>query len=323
MSVVTVTPAGAIDLTYRVDALRRGELIRAESSVREISGKGVNVAVALVTGGMDATAVVVLGADDSSLWAASPQADLLRPVFVPGQTRVSTQIVDRDGNTTKVNGPIPPLGTPQWEQLVDAIDTALAETDARWLVVGGSLPAVDGAIPDMRTLLGGALERGVRVAVDTSGEPLRRLLAAPAGLTVMKPNVYELSDALGGIPLRTVGDVIRAAGTVIDRGIPVLYISMGPDGALVVSRDTVVHALAEAPRLASTAGAGDASLAGFVTGAGERERLDLVAACTLAARFGALAVSQEATLITSLDGLPEAVTTIDPDPGRPLMEPAG
>ena len=50
MTVVTVTPAGAIDLTYRVDALQRGALIRAESSVRELSGKGVNVAVALATG---------------------------------------------------------------------------------------------------------------------------------------------------------------------------------------------------------------------------------------------------------------------------------
>ncbi len=163
----------------------------------------------------------------------------------------------------------------------------------------------------------------MRIAIDTSGEPLRQLLADPVGIALMKPNVHELSDALGGIPLRTVGDVVAAARVVIDRGIPVLYVSMGPDGALVVTGDTVVHALAQAPRLASTAGAGDASLAGFVLGAGEGDELDLVAACTMAARFGALAVSQEATLITTLAGLPEAVTTIDPDPARELTEPAG
>jgi 1-phosphofructokinase len=163
----------------------------------------------------------------------------------------------------------------------------------------------------------------VRIALDTSGEPLRRLLGDPAGIALLKPNVHELSDALGGIPLRTVGEVVAAARVVIDRRIPVLSVSMGPDGTLVVTGDTVVHALAQAPRLASTAGAGDASLAGFVLGAGDADTLDLVAGCTMAARFGALAVSQEATLITSLEGLPEAVTTIDPDPRRELTEPAG
>lgn len=323
MSVVTVTPAGAIDLTYRIGELVRGELIRAESSVREVSGKGVNVAVALSTGGMRAAAVVVLGADDASLVAASPHADVLRPVLVPGQTRVSTQIVDGDGSTTKINAPIPPLTGEQWRGLVAAVGEAVAATRADWLVVGGSLPAVDGGIPDLRSLTSPVVAHTARVVIDTSGEPLRRLLADPSGIALLKPNVHELSDALGGIPLRTIGEVVAAARVVLARGIDALYVSMGPDGALVVSADLVVHALARAPRLASTAGAGDASLAGFLLGAGSGERLDLIAGCTLAARFGALAVSQEATLIASLDGLPAAVTTVDPDPAQVLLEPAG
>ncbi len=323
MSVVTVTPAGAIDLTYRVDALRRGDLIRAQSSLREVSGKGVNVAVALATGGINTAAVVVLGSDDASLAAASAHADLLRPVFLPGQTRVSTQIVDAEGTTTKVNGPVPPMTAKQWQRVIDVTDAEVAATDADWVVVGGSLPVVDGGIPDIRSLAAAASARGVRVVVDTSGEPLRRLIADPAGIALIKPNLHELSDALGGIPLHTFGDVVVAARVVIARGIDLLYVSMGPDGALVVSHDMVVHAVARAPRLASTAGAGDASLAGFILGSGSAAELDLVVGCTTAARFGALAVSQEATLVTSLDGLPEAVTTVDPDLALKLTEPAG
>lgn len=323
MSVVTVTPAGAIDLTYRVDILGCTELTRAKSSVREISGKGVNVAVALSSGGMDTAAVVVLGSDDASLAAASTHADLLRPVFLPGQTRINTQIVDAEGMTTKVNGPVPSMTAQQWQQVIEATDVEVVATNADWLVVGGSLPVVDGGTPAIRSLATVASARGVRIVVDTSGESLRRLIADPAGIALMKPNVHELSDALGGVRLRTVGDVVEAARVVIARDIDVLYVSMGSDGALVVSQDTVVHAVARPPRLASTAGAGDASLAGFILGSGSGAELDLVAGCTTAARFGALAVSQEATLVTSLDGLPEAVTTIDPDAARALTEPAG
>lgn len=323
MSVVTFTPAGAIDLTYRVDTLLRGDLIRAQSSLREVSGKGVNVAVALSTGGMDAAAVVVLGSDDASLAAASPHADLLRPVFLPGQTRVNTQIVDARGTTTKINGPVPAMTTQQWQRVVDTTGAEVVATGAVWLVVGGSLPVVAGKLPDIRGLVAAASARGVRVAVDTSGEPLRRLIADPTGIALIKPNVHELSAALDGIPLRTLGDVVAAARVVIARGIDLLYVSMGPDGALVISHDTVVHAVARAPQLASTAGAGDASLAGFILGSGLAAELDLVGGCTAAARFGALAVSQGETLVTSLDGLPDAVATVDPDLMRALAEPAG
>jgi 1-phosphofructokinase len=320
MSVVTVTPAGAIDLTYRIDVLRRGEVIRARTAVREVSGKGVNVAVALKTAGLDVAAVVALGADDESFVAASPHADLLRPVFLPGPTRVSTQIVDAEGRTTKVNAPAPPMTAAQWQDLVDATATAVAATGADWLVIGGALPPVDGGSAELGALLTTA--HGARVVVDTSGEPLRRLLLDPAGVALLKPNVHELSEALGGVPLRTLGDVLAAGRVVLARGLDQLYVSMGPDGALVIARDRVVHALAPAARLASTAGAGDASLAGFVLGAGCGPELDLAAGCALAAGFGALAVGQEATLITSLDGLPVAVVTRDPDPDRLLTEPA-
>ncbi|TAM66951.1 MAG: hypothetical protein EPN48_14880 [Microbacteriaceae bacterium] len=323
MSVVTVTPAGAIDLTYRVDTLQRGDFIRSHSSLREISGKGVNVAVALSTGGMDTAAVVALGSEDASLAAASPHADVLRPVFLPGQTRINTQIVDAEGLTTKVNGPVPSMTAQQWQRVVAATDAEIAAMSATWLVVGGSLPVVERETPDIHSLATAASTRGLRVAVDTSGEPLRRLVANPAGVALIKPNVHELSDALGGLTLRTLGDVVAAARMVIARGVGLLFVSMGPDGALVVAHDTVVHAVAHAPRLASTAGAGDASLAGFILGAGSAADLDLVAGCTMAARFGTLAVSQEATLVTSLDDLPDAVTTVDPDPMWALAEPAG
>ena len=45
-------------------------------------------------------------------------------------------------------------------------------------------------------------------------------------------------------------------------------VSLGPDGAALVTRDGAWHARAEAPAISSTVGAGDALLAGFLAAGG-------------------------------------------------------
>ncbi|KEP74207.1 hypothetical protein HR12_16260, partial [Microbacterium sp. SUBG005] len=141
---VTLTAAGAIDATYRVDALRRGAFARAESYTREVSGKGVNVAAALAAGGADAAAVVVLGADDVRFARCGLTAPLLRIVEVPGATRVNTSIIDAQGATTKVNAPTPPLPAEAWDATLAALRDALGDAREPWLVISGSLPEMAG-----------------------------------------------------------------------------------------------------------------------------------------------------------------------------------
>ncbi|MFT4219416.1 MAG: PfkB family carbohydrate kinase, partial [Microbacterium sp.] len=263
--VVTFTAAGAVDATYRVDELVRGAFMRASAYERELSGKGVNLSAALAHASVPTAAVVVLGADDLVFAAGSPHAALLRPVAVPGATRVNTSIIDADGATTKVNAPTPPLTGESWQRALAATVEAIDEVDAGWLVVCGTLPAVDGEPADLGPLLEAAATRGVRVGADTSGAGLVRLVDRGAGVALAKPNTHELAE-LTGRTLRTIGDVAGAARTLVRRGLELVYVSMGADGVLAVTADRIVHAHATAPRLANTAGAGDASLAGFLVG---------------------------------------------------------
>lgn len=332
-SVVTLTPAGAIDATYRVAALERGAFTRAVAYTREVSGKGVNLSAAIAHAGVPTAAVVVLGEDDLAFAAHSDHAELLRPVPVPGATRVNTSIIDASGATTKVNAPTPPLSAAAWDR---AIATTVAELDARptaWLVICGTVPSLEGTPhpADLGALLAAARERGVRVALDTSGAALERLTADPTGaasVALIKPNTAELAE-LTGRALVTIGDVVAAARTLIDRGLEIVYVSMGADGALAVSASDVVHAHARAARLANTAGAGDASLAGFLVGLGSAVPADdpaagdaLARAAETAAVWGAHAVAQESTILPHLDALPAAVVSRDPAPDSLLTEPA-
>lgn len=324
--VVTLTAAGAIDATYRIGMLQRGAFARADAYQRELSGKGVNVAAALALAGRPTVAVVVLGEDDVAFAARSPHAALLRVVEVPGATRVNTSVIDADAATTKINAPTPPISPAAWH----AVRTAVAEEGERigagWLVISGSLPhLLGGSAPvDITAIVHDAVRAGRRVALDTSGTGLMQATRNPEGIDLLKPNTQELAE-LCGHPLRTVGDVARAARALIDRGITAVYTSMGADGVLVVTRTDIVHARATASAVVNTAGAGDASLAGFLVGLGALDPAApgaCVQAAAAAASWGAHAVAQLSTVLPHIEALPEAGVERDPDPMRLLSEPA-
>lgn len=328
-AIVTLTAAGAIDATYRVSTLSHGGFTRAEGYSREVSGKGVNLSAALAHSVVPTAAVVVLGEDDLAFAAHSEHAAILRPVAVPGATRVNTSIIDAAGATTKVNAPTPPLSRGAWESAIEATIVELDAMGAGWLILCGTIPLIDGqsAPADVAPLLDAARKRGVRVGVDTSGAALALLTSPRTKVSLVKPNTAELAE-LSGTSLKTIGNVIDAARILIARGLEIVYVSMGADGALAVSADVVVHAHARAQRLANTAGAGDASLAGFLVGLGDvgigMGALNgrLADAAATAAAWGAHAVAQESTILPNLDAIPAAVVTIEPDRQFGLSEPA-
>jgi 1-phosphofructokinase len=171
-------------------------------------------------------------------------------------------VVEPDGTTTKFNEPGAFVPTAQLRALLDSVTASAAGAD--WVVASGSLPpgVPDGFYGDVVRALRDA---GVPVAVDTSGAAL--LAALDAGPALVKPNVHELAEATGR-PLRTVGDVLDAAGRLRDAGARAVLASLGSDGAVLV--DDGVAWFGEAPVSApvSSVGAGDALLAGFLAGGG-------------------------------------------------------
>lgn len=325
-AIVTLTAAGAVDATYRVDKLEPGAFTRATTYAREVSGKGVNLSAALAHARASTAAVVVLGQDDLEFAASSEHAAILRPVPVGGGTRVNTSIIDSSGQTTKVNAPTPPLSAEAWSRAVGVTLAEIDALDAAWFVLCGTIPsAPSGGAHDLIALASDVVSRGARVAVDTSGPALALLVESEAPLSLIKPNTHELAE-LTGAALFTVGDVVTAAETLVDHGVETVYVSMGADGALVVTADFVLHARAQPRRLVNTAGAGDASLAGFLRGRENSSIPDgeqrLAHAAATAAAWGAHAVAHASTVLPHLDHLPVSVVTIDPDRARPLTEPA-
>lgn len=270
--IVTFTANPSLDRTARVEGrVTRGGVHRLGATSSEPGGKGVNVARAIHMAGQDVLAV--LPADDTDPVVTGLDALGVDHATVPlgAPVRSNLTLTEADGTTSKFNEPGATLQPGQ----VAALESLLAERSrgARWAALSGSLPP--GAPADWYPRLVRQLhEQGTRVAVDTSDKPLEALAAEldTSAPDLLKPNSEELGQLCGrdGLALEdeaAAGNwapVLDAARELTGRGVGAVLVTLGGSGALLVTATGAWHASPPPITLASTVGAGDSSLAGYL-----------------------------------------------------------
>jgi tagatose 6-phosphate kinase len=256
--ILTVTLNTALDITHRVRALRPHATHRVTEVIQRPGGKGLNVARVLAALGHEVTVTGFVGggtgrAVQEGLARTPGIVDALVPVA--GATRRTIAVVDATGDTTQLNEPGPLITPAEWSAFQKAYEVLLRSASA--VALCGSLPpgvpvgAYAGLIRTARTL-------AVPVLLDTSGEPLRRGVAARPD--VVKPNAEELAELTGSHePSRATRDARR-------RGAQAVVASLGPDGLLAHTPEG--HWRATPPRRfrGNPTGAGDAVVAGLLSG---------------------------------------------------------
>lgn len=294
--IVTLTANPALDRTLDLVAPLRTGQVQSAASVREdAGGKGINVSRVVAAAGARTTAVLPLAADDPYHAVLTASAIPTRPVPVAGHVRTNLAVVDPEGVTTKINLPGPVLSEADAGAIVDAVVTA--STGARWLVLAGSLPRGLAAsfyadVADAVRSRWGA--QAPRIAVDTSGPALHEVVARGAA-DLIKPNDEELAE-LAGIALDD-GDLVAAVHAVAGRIVPerarAALVTLGGAGAVLMTADGAWFGAAPRIQVASTVGAGDSSLAGFLLA--EINGANPAGCLRSAIRYGAAAASLPGT----------------------------
>lgn len=294
--IATITLNPAIDQTVAIPNFQAGKVNRVQRTQSDPGGKGVNAASFLADFGFPVTVSGFLGEENTlsfeRLFAKKRIEDHF--VRIAGSTRIGIKITDpANQETTDINFPGQAPADADIEALFQIVEKLIA--GCHWFVMAGSIPA--GCSQDIYAeLVRLVTGQGRAVALDTSGEGLRRALAAIP--TLVKPNIDELQELVGK-PLPTREEVIAAAGSLLDRGIQTVIVSMGPGGAIFMEAGQVVLAQPPQVTVKSTVGAGDAMVSGTV--AGKMLGASLAECARLATAFSLSAISHVGAGLPSLE----------------------
>ena len=261
-SIVTLTMNPSIDKSASVDHVVPDRKLRCGPPQHEPGGGGINVF----------RAIHKLGGESLALYCAGgPPGQMLRglldreglvhhPIQIEGWTRESLTVYEEStGQQFRFGMPGPSLRSEEWKRCLTELSTLDPTPD--YIVASGSLP------PDVPVDFYGrvaelAKERGARMILDTSGEPLR--LALQKGIFLIKPNMREFAE-LAGVEITEESQQIRIATEFIENHqAEAIIVSLGAGGALAVHREGAVHLRAPTVRIESRVGAGDSMTAGVV-----------------------------------------------------------
>jgi 1-phosphofructokinase len=304
-SVVTVTLNPALDKTVTVPSFEVGGLNRVQQVRLDPGGKGINVAKVLRGFEADVTAAGLIAGNVGRhlLKQLDSQGVAHRFVEVAGETRTNLKVYDASACvTTELNEIGFDVQAADLEAFRRQAEALLAE--ASYLVLGGSLP--QGVPADIYgTLIELANAKGVRTILDADGEAFKKGLAARP--YAVKPNLFELQQ-LTGRPLEAMPDIIAAGRELLQRGISLVVVSMGGDGAVFITEDEVVHTKPFPITPQSTVGAGDSMVAALVHGLAKQKPLVDLAKWATAA--GTITASKRGTQVCTLAEVSEHVDSV-------------
>lgn len=280
VSVLSLNPA--VDITYEIPRLIADQKVHASGSRYDPGGNGVNVGRGLKRLQVQACTFCVVAGEIGRFLRhqLAAQLDQVSYQEVVGETRINGTILESEtGTQYEVSGIGPPLPREQWQHLLDQFVT---HCDRGLGVITGSLQP--GLPPD---LYAEAVRRvqaaGGRAVVDSHDDLLRHAIEAKPFL--IKPNRFEL-ETLVGRPLERHRDIVREARMLQDRGVAWVCVSMGPEGALLITPSKVLRGVPPNVVVRSTVGAGDSMVAGIVAslaqGGSEEDALRQGIACSAA-----------------------------------------
>jgi len=262
-AIATLTMCPALDESTSVPYVLPGKKLRCASPLHEPGGGGINVARAVRKLGGDALAIFPFAGQAGDLLVSLLDAEGVRRDAVPvkGWTRENLNVLEEvSGRQFRFCMPGAALDAAEWR--VFLADDAMPGPAPDYLVVSGSLPP--GVPVDFYARLAArARDRGSRVVLDSSGEPLAR--AVETGVYLLKPSLREFR-ALTGATAEDERALVALAVDVVTRRrwCDVLVLSLGPAGALWVTAEARARLAAPAVPVQSTVGAGDSMVAAIV-----------------------------------------------------------
>jgi 6-phosphofructokinase 2 len=269
--IATLTMNPALDISAATDRVMATDKLRCSDPRYDPGGGGINVARVVEVLGGSATTIFPAGGPAGEMLKELLQSSGVRQCTLPiaGKTRESFTIDERStGQQFRFVLPGPRLTDEEYDRCLETI--ASLDPAPKFFVASGSLPP--GVPADFLPRVARHVKDiGAKLVADTSGDALRRL--PERHVYLLKPNLRELSELVGR-DLARQQDQIAAASQLVEQGMAeIVILSLGADGALLVTADGAEHLKAYDVPIRSAVGAGDSMVGGIVLALARGERL--------------------------------------------------
>ena len=264
--IYTITFNPALDYTVQVEKFKIGEINRTKTETILPGGKGLNVSIVLKNLGIDNTALGFVAGFTGEELIHKMELQGVKTDFVKvqkGITRINIKISsinEKRIEETALNG----MGPQITNEDIDVLFKKIQKMSTKDIVIlSGSIPKnIDRDIYEK--ICKELNEKEITFIVDSTQELLMNVLKYHPFL--IKPNKEELEETLN-CKITTKEDIVNAAKELKNRGAQNVLVSLGNDGALLLTKDDKTY-YAKAPegQVVNTVGSGDSMVAGFLAG---------------------------------------------------------
>ena len=258
--IYTLTLNPSLDYFLNVENFREGIINRAGDDRIVPGGKGINVSAVLKNLGKESVSLGYIAGDTGKIFENMVVSTGLKSDFIrlpEGNTRINVKI--KSEKETDINAQGPYISENAKEKLFGIFDRL---KDGDWLVLSGSLPrgCKDNFYAEILERIS---SKDIKAVVDTCGTSLMNTLSYKPFL--IKPNNFELEE-LFGVEIKDYDSYVMYSGKLKDMGAKNVLVSLGKDGALLLSESgDVIHREAPKGKVIDTNGAGDSMVAGFIS----------------------------------------------------------
>ena len=261
MKIYTITLNPAYDVHAYLEQFAPCHENLAQILSRQAGGKGVNLSRALKSGGVESTAVVVLGQDNAGEFMAGLKQAGLRTVYLerPGRIRENLTLHCPGEPETRISFSGFPVDDSILPEIADLLDTGHDTVVTFTGRVAGGM-----SMEKVKAFLKRLTAQGVRIVLDSKSFSFADICEIKPWL--IKPNQEEIAQYLG-CPVNTLAEAGERSRVFSDHGVTHVMVSQGEQGALLLSGGKGYLAVPPAVEAVSTVGAGDSALAGFLAAA--------------------------------------------------------
>lgn len=259
--IYTLTFNPALDYILKISDYREGMVNRPESEDYLPGGKGINVSVVLSNLGVGNTALGYIAGFtgneiDRRLKSQGVNTDFI--TLQSGASRINVKL--KTARETEINAKGPLIDAKALELLFEKLKCL---NDDDFLVLAGSIPH---GVPDTiySDIIKALSQKRLHIVADAEKELLEKVLCYKPFL--IKPNHHELGEMFGR-ELRTKEEIANHAVMLRERGARNVLVSMAGDGGILADESgKVMFCPAPKGTVVNSTGAGDSTVAGFLSG---------------------------------------------------------